>query len=224
MDRLLCSIGLVCYPASKSFEGFVKKLSIPTSILIMVVVSACAGPNPNIGERTADMAWFNGHYARAIEVIKPHAEAGEPWAQLRLGIMYENGWGTEQSTLKAIEWYKKVAAQKAQGGWAEGQMIGALGRPGYFNQNGDARIAQRNLAYIYLHGAGVEKDLMRAYLNIRAVSEETQGRSIFFCCEFAGGRVFSAKDIADIYQAVLKEMPPEQKVEAEEKFLAQKDK
>lgn len=195
-----------------------KNLSVRTSILIMAIVSACAGPNPNIGERTADMAWFNGHYARAIEVIKPHAEAGEPWAQLRLGIMYENGWGTEQSTLKAIEWYKKAAAQKAQGGWAEGQMIGAIGSGGYFNQNSDARIAQRNLAYIYLHGVGVEKDLVQAYLNIRTVVEETQGRSIFFCCEFAGGRVFLAKDIAELYQAVLKEMSPEQMAEAEAKF------
>src|SRR3981081_2507046 len=106
------------------------------------LVTGCAGPNPNVGERTTDIAWNKGDFARAAELVKQPAEAGKTWAQLRLAIFYENGWGVEQSMPKAVEWYKKAAAQKANGEWAEGKMIGAVGRDGYFNQNSDARIAQ----------------------------------------------------------------------------------
>ena len=188
------------------------------SILIASSLTACAGPNPNHGERTTDYAWLSGRYADAINIAKPRAEAGEPWAQLRLGMFYEGGLGVERDVQQAVDWYEKVAAQKAEGGWAEGLMIGAMGRYGYFNQNSDARIAQRNLAFIYKEGIGVKKDIIKAYLNIRTVIEETNGYDIFFCCEFAGGRIFSAKDIARIYEEVLKQMTPEQKAEAEQKF------
>lgn len=188
-------------------------------IFIAVLASGCAGPNPNVGERTTDRAWLSGNYATAYEVVLPRAEAGEPWAQLRLGIFYENGWGVKRNIPMAIEWYKKAAAQKAEGNWAEGQMIGAVGRIGYFNQNSDARIAQHHLAVIYMRGVGVEKDLMQAYLNIRSVVEETQGKALFFCCEFAGGRGFSAEKISSLYQEIASQMSPKQKSEAEAKFL-----
>ena len=133
-------------------------------------------------------------------------------------MFYEGGMGVEQNMPLAVAWYEKAAAQKADGPWAEGMMIGATGRYGYFNQNSDARITQRNLAFIFLTGKGVEKDIMRAYLNIRTVVDETNGEEIFFCCEFAGGRYFTAKDIDAIYKRVLQEMTPEQKVEAENIF------
>lgn len=186
---------------------------------MFLIITGCAGPNPNVGERTTDMAWYKGNYVKAAELVKRPAEAGEPWAQLRLAMFYENGWGVERSIPKAVEWYKKAAAQKDKGGWAEGQMIGAVGRNGYFNQNSDARIAQRNLANIYLKGEGVKKDLIQAYLNIRTVKDEIQGQSIFFCCEFAGGRGFPASDIEEIYEKVVKEMSPQEKAEAEALYL-----
>lgn len=189
-------------------------------LFLSIVVSGCAGPNPNAGERTADNAWLSGRVDRAFEIVKPKAEAGEPWAQLRLGMFYENGWGTEENIPAAVKWYKKAAAQKGTGDWAEGKIVGAAGKSGYFNQNSDARIAQRNLANIYLKGQGIEKDLVQAYLNIRTVKDEIKGRDIFFCCEFAGGRVFPAKDVDDIYEAVLKEMSEKQKADAEARYAA----
>ena len=109
----------------------------------------CAGPNPNPGERTTDMAWTSNNFSRAYEIAKPRAEAGEPWAQLRLGIFYENGWGTEADISEAEYWYKKAMLQKSEGDWAEGKMVGAMGSSGYFNQNSDARIAEFNLAQLY---------------------------------------------------------------------------
>jgi len=103
-------------------------------------------------------------------------------------------------------------------------MIGSMGRTGYFNQNSDARIAQRNLAVIFLEGKRVEKDLIRAYLNIRQVIDETKGQTIFFCCEFAGGRYFSGQSLKKVYDDVLKQMTPEQKTEAEKRYQQLKKK
>ena len=42
--------------------------------LISVVLAGCAGPNPNIGERTTDIAWTSGRYSDAFKTVKPHAE------------------------------------------------------------------------------------------------------------------------------------------------------
>ncbi|MCP5265698.1 MAG: SEL1-like repeat protein [Burkholderiaceae bacterium] len=92
------------------------------------------------------MAWTSGAFARALEIEKPRAEAGEPWAQLRLGIFYANGWGVTRDAERAEYWYRRAEAQKADGDWANGRIVGATGRSGYFNQNSDARIAQFNLA------------------------------------------------------------------------------
>lgn len=197
------------------------KLFLISAVLCIV---GCAGPNPNIGERSTDLAWTKGDFVRAIKLVKPPAEAGKPWAQIRLAMFYENGMGVEKSIPKAVEWYKKAAAQKDKGEWAEGTMIGAVGRDGYFNQNSDARIAQRNLATIYLQGNGVEKDLIQAYLHIRTVKDEIQGQPIFFCCEFSGGRYFPAEEIDDIYEKVVKEMSPQQKSHAEALYLQSRSK
>jgi TPR repeat protein len=109
--------------------------------VFLTVALGCAGPNPNPGERTTDMAWTSNNFNRAFDIAKPKAETGEPWAQLRLGIFYENGWGINKDIEKAEYWYKKAAAQKVAGEWAEGKIVGASGKPGYFNQNSDGRSA-----------------------------------------------------------------------------------
>ena len=165
------------------------------TVLILLIVSGCAGFNPNPGERTTDMAWTRGDYQRAFSVAAPRAEAGEPWAQMRLGIFYENGWGTKADIDKAEYWYKKAMSQKASGDWAEGKLVGAMGKAGYFNQNSDARIAQFNLAQLYYNN---DKNLSEAYQLISNVIQESGGAGIFFCCEFDGGRYFTQKQFIDL--------------------------
>lgn len=169
------------------------------------LMAGCAGLNPNPGERTADVAWEHGDCPRALSVIRPFAERGEPWAQLRLGIAYELGCGVSKDTQLAAHWYEQVAAQEAAGSWAEGQIIGAVGRPGYFNQTSDALIAQYQLAGLYLRGDGVPRDWHRAHQLAKHVAETTAGRDIYYCCEWSGGRYITAGMIAqrlrDIEQA-----------------------
>ena len=191
------------------------KLSILLSALFLL--SACAGPNPNPGERTTDMAWSSGNFNRAYSVVAPRAERGEPWAQLRLGIFYENGWGVDQDYKKAEYWYKKAAAQKASGNWANGKLVDAVGKAGYFNQNSDALIAEFNLADMYFNGRdGVQKDFITAYILINDVLIESNGKSVFFCCEFSGGRYFTQKQFTGLRDKIKAEMTIEQFKQAEE--------
>ena len=173
------------------------------ALIISVIASGCAGPNPNPGERSTDMAWTSRDYQGAFERVVPRAEAGEPWAQLRLGIFYKKGWGTTVDLEKAEYWYKKAAEQKASGGWAEGQMIGAMGKSGYFNQNSDARIAEFNLAQLYLE---MNKNLAEALRLVSNVIKESKGQPIFFCCEFAGGRYFTQQQFVEIKDEIEKKL------------------
>lgn len=214
----------------------VKKKLATTLLALMgfAMIGGCATVDPNSDELAADMASYNGDSRTALALVQRHAEAGEPWAQLRLGMVYEDASGPRKGVRTAIEryewkklipvaieWYKKAAAQKATGEWAEGVRFGASGRDGYFNRNSNARIAQYHLANIYLKGHGISKDLEQAYLNIRAVVDETKGQGIFFCCEFSGGTYLTALEISQTYDAVLKQMSDEQKKHAEDEYLRQ---
>ena len=61
---------------------------------------------------------------------KPLAEQGDVTAQYNLGVIYENGVGTQQNYKTAVNWYTKAAEQ-------------------------DLQNAQYNLGYMYAHGKGV---------------------------------------------------------------------
>ena len=176
---------------------------IISALVILLFLTGCAGPNPNPGERSTDLAWTSSKFQRAYELAKPRAEAGEPWAQLRLGIFYENGWGTSKDIKKAEYWYLKAITQKASGGWANGKLVGATGKPGYFNQNSDARIAEYNLAQLYYQNGG---DLSKALKHINNVINESEGKSVFFCCEFSGGLYFSQKRFGELKNKIEKKI------------------
>ena len=165
--------------------------------IIIFGLAACAGPNPNPGERTVDVAWEKYDYNTAFEVLRPAAERGEPWAQLRMGVAYELGSGVPKDIPAAIMWYEKAASQESQGNWANGQLVGGAGKSGYFNQNSDALIAKFQLANIYLRGDGIPQDPAKALELAQYVSDNTQGNSIFYCCEFSGGRYINSAAIAE---------------------------
>ena len=156
--------------------------------ITLLGISACAGPNPNPGERTADISWEKYDYNTAFEVLIPAAERGEPWAQLRMGVAYELGSGVTKDITTAIQWYEKASLQEKDGNWANGRLVGASGKSGYFNRNSDALIARFQLANIYLRGDGVPQDIEKALEMVQYVSDKTQGNDIFYCCEFSGGR------------------------------------
>ena len=74
-------------------------------------------------------------------------------------------------------------------------LVGAQGKAGFFNQNSDARIAQYNLAQLYY---AADTKLETALGLIEGVIQKSQGKPIFFCCEFAGGRSFLPTQFATL--------------------------
>lgn len=179
------------------------------------ILTACAGMNPNPGERTVDMAWTSGDFGRAFAIARPSAERGEPWAQLRLGIFYDNGWGVERDPKQAMVWYEKALAQTGTGGWSEGQLVGATGEAGYFNRNSDALIAEFNLAQLLYKGDGIARDLPKAYMHISRVIRNAGGKPVFFCCEFAGGRYFNPDQFDDLKASIDAAMTPDERMQAQ---------
>lgn len=160
-------------------------------IILSLFLAACAGPNPNIGERTTDMGWTSGNYQQAFNTASIYAEKGQPWAQLRLGVFYANGWGVEKDKKTALNWYQKAAAQTSTGDWANGKILGATGRTGYFNQNSDALIARFNLAQLYYEGGVIDRDLTKSLELVNSVISSSNGKPVFFCCEFSSARYFN---------------------------------
>lgn len=179
-------------------------------------LTGCAGLNPNPGERSVDNAWAYGNYDRALPILRSCAERGEPWAQLRLGVAYEFGNGVDTNINTAIEWYKKAALQEGSGLWAEGYIVGAFGKAGYFSQKIDALIAQHNLATIYMKGTGIPPDLIKAYLLELNVSKESNGSFLFFCyAPDSQPMGISAKTISDTLATVEGKLTPEQKAKTQ---------
>jgi hypothetical protein len=187
-------------------------------MFLVLFLFACAGPNPNPGERTVDVSWHEGRYKDMLTVLKPRAEEGYPWAQLRYCSVHKFGLGIEKVPIEAVKWCKKASVQMADGEWANGKMIGASGNAGFFNQNSDALIAQYQLADFYFNGEGVKKDLITAYLYIKNVLKHTKGSSLFFCCEFAGGRYVTAQSISELNDKITQEMSEDQIREAEKQL------
>ena len=80
----------------------------------------------------------NGNYLRAVLIWKPLAENGDPWAQVSLGEMYQQGKGVPQDYVKAAYWYQAAAEQGLD-------------------------LAQINLARLYDDGLGVQQDYAEAF-------------------------------------------------------------
>jgi len=178
---------------------------------VFLFTQSCAGPNPNPGERTADVLWSQEKFDRALEIIRPKAENNFPWAQVRIGVAYQLGRGVKQDFSRALEWYKKAAIQKSSGEWANGKLIGSFGRSGYFNQNSDAMVAQYQISTIYLHSDKLHEDIIKAYLWINYVLSESKGMHVFYCCEFSGGRWITQGLMRDTLSEINKKITKKQK-------------
>ena len=50
------------------------------------------------------------HYKKAFPVILKEAKEGDKEAQYLLASMYENGYGVQKDTTKALHWYKEASS------------------------------------------------------------------------------------------------------------------
>jgi hypothetical protein len=97
-------------PAAVAMQAPVPAASAP-------VVTATAPQGP-ADERTLDqaLAAYDGKdYVTALALFRPFASEGRAMAQLRLGHLYFNGWGTPVNLEEAALWYAKASDQNYPG-------------------------------------------------------------------------------------------------------------
>jgi hypothetical protein len=140
-----------------------KKLQQWSLFIAALAIGGCAGPNPNIGTRTADAAYQRGDCVKAMDIYEPKAEAGQPWAQTRLGIVYYEGRCRPRDYAKSISWLKKAATYEPKTNWEKGHEF-STGPVGYFNTSTSSAIASSVLAHLYMEGTGVDKNIVTAWL------------------------------------------------------------
>jgi TPR repeat protein len=112
-------------------------------------------------------------FSQAIHLLSPYAQQGDPDAQHRMAIMYQNGLGVAPNPEMAFDWMQKAAEQ----GHALAQHgIGFMYMEGdctdkdipkaihWFEKAAEQGLAgsATTLAMIYEQGNGVEKDLDKA--------------------------------------------------------------
>src|SRR5436309_1982600 len=54
-------------------------------------------------------AYQRGEYTIALHLLRPLADAGNPEAQLFIGLSYEFGDGVTKNTAEAVKWYRQAA-------------------------------------------------------------------------------------------------------------------
>jgi len=112
-------------------------------VLTVAALSALALPAAASDEDPFDKAIHTygcADYPKAFKMIVPLAEGGHGLAQYQMGLMLEQGQGTEANLTEAYKWYKKAADQGIA----------------------DAYFA---LGQIYYRGVAVPKDLMQAMVS-----------------------------------------------------------
>ena len=156
----------------------------PLYLLLLALCGCASVITPNTGELRSDELWEQKQYDEALAIIEPAAQAGLPWAQLRLGIAYEYGQGKQQDYLKAIEWYKKTAGQSSEDAWSDGLPLLSAGVDGFFNQNNDALVAQYLIARIWTDEALFSQNqLAEAWLMVNHIIVKKNDSDILYCCE-----------------------------------------
>ena len=141
-----------------------KKTNIINFSLIVLLLAGCAGINPNSGQRTVEHNLGSGNFDKALQVLYRNAENGVPWAQVRLGGLYEVGDVISQDYYLARLWYLKAAVQTKDSRWAKGKEFFSFGPNGWYGQNLYAYTAQAYLGEMLYKGKGIQVDRIEAYL------------------------------------------------------------
>jgi uncharacterized protein len=106
-----------------------------TVVLLVALVSVVlAGPLEDANE-----ALVQKDYAKAVQLYRPLAAAGNPEAQVNLGYMFDEGLGVSRDYGEAVRWYRFAADQGEPQGLS-------------------------NLANMYRDGVGVQQDYVQAHL------------------------------------------------------------
>lgn len=84
-------------------------LKLVLCFLLSMSLSACVTKPPNVAQGLE--LYESGNFVEAYKMLNQLARAGDPQAQLALGVMYENGQGMQKDTGQAMYWFRQAAAQ-----------------------------------------------------------------------------------------------------------------
>ena len=130
-------------------------------------------PSPTRPRTPADIAWENGDWASAFELLSKAAEAGDAEAEARIGVLFYEGLGRPSDMRLAEEWFRKSADK---GSAAAKYRLGLLYSDGRKGAPWDLTIAHGfllaasetnadaalKLASFYWKGIGVAEDRVQA--------------------------------------------------------------
>lgn len=97
-------------------------------------------------------AWKQSDFARALMLVRPLAQSGNPTAESILGAMYSQGDGVTKDMAEAVKWWKRAAES---------------GEP----------VAQENLADSYAAGRGIKEDWSEAVKWWRKAAEKHMSKA-----------------------------------------------
>ena len=144
------------------------------ALLCCLTLFLCSGVRAE-GLAEADEAFDRGEFVTALELYEALANQQEPAATYRLGLMYEQGLGTDPDPMVAASWYQKAQAlesPEAIGALADLHLKG-VGVIQDFKEALRLNIsaaeagyapAQYNLAVAYANGVGTFRDPVRAHM------------------------------------------------------------
>jgi len=156
------------------------------SLWIFVLCLICYGPVRADDFETGRSAYISGDYERALKILQPLAENGDPEAQKIMGIMYDYGHGVEKDPQQALQWYIKAADQgnpdvqyhvgaKYFHGEGTNQDYAEAAKWWELAAAGGQVDAQFNLGLMYYRGMVKEKDDVKAGQLFRQAAEQGHG-------------------------------------------------
>ena len=148
----------------------------------LIACLLCAGLLRAEDYETGRSAYISGNYDRALQILKPLADSGDPEAQKIMGIMYDYGHGVAKDQQEALKWHLRAAEQgnpdvqyhvgaKYFHGEGTTQDYAAAAKWWELAANGGQVDAQFNLGLMYYRGMALAKDDARAAQLFQLASE-----------------------------------------------------
>ena len=145
------------------------------ALLLLAVLFAFAASPVAVAETYEEgkQAYLNRDYARALAILKPLAENGDPQAQIMLGLMYDYGHGVPETPAESLKWYRLAAEQGVplaqhdvgvKYSRGKGVQQDYLEAARWWQKSAAAGVpdSQFNLALLYYRGMALDKDYSRA--------------------------------------------------------------
>ena len=146
-----------------------RRCTMTTLVLLLVymAISSCAEVEPPTTARGIDEA--------TVTALRKSAEQGNPTAQNRLGLLYNQGQGVPQDRMLAKQWFEKAAEQGDAGAQVNLGTLYLLGQGAlesdqmalfWFRRGAEQQeaLALAKLGFMYEHGRGIPQDFIQAHM------------------------------------------------------------